>query len=43
MAALDRDFTVMYVESLSYKVDFARVVETRRREEAQLVHVWLYG
>jgi hypothetical protein len=43
MAALERDFTVMYVEALSYSVDFSRVVEVREREPAQVVHVWLYG
>jgi hypothetical protein len=43
MAALERDFTVMYIESLSYSVDFSQVDQTREREKAQLVHVWLNG
>ena len=43
MAALERDFTVMYIESLSYSVDFDQVNDVRQREEAQLVHVWLHG
>jgi hypothetical protein len=43
MAALERDFTVMYIESLNYSVDFVQVKEVREREKAQLVHVWLHG
>jgi hypothetical protein len=43
MAALERDFTVMYVESLGYAVDFNEVEQVRKREAAQLVHVWLHG
>lgn len=43
MAALERDFTVMYVESLGYTVDFNEVEQVRKREAAQLVHVWLHG
>ncbi len=43
MAALEREFTVMYIESLNYSVDFAQVEQARIREKAQLVHVWLHG
>jgi len=43
MAALERDFTVMYIESLNYSVDFVQVEEARTREKAKLVHVWLHG
>jgi hypothetical protein len=43
MAALERDFTVMYIESLSYSVDFTQVEQVRKQEKAQLVHVWLHG
>lgn len=43
MAALERDFTVMYIESLNYSVDFMQLEETRIRETAKLVHVWLHG
>ncbi len=43
MAALDRDFTVMYVEALAYTVDFTRLDEARSHRSAGLVHVWLLG
>lgn len=43
MAALDRDFTIMYVEALGYTVDFARLDETRTARPSRLVHIWLYG
>lgn len=43
MAALERDFTVMYLESLSYSVDFGEVEEIRQHDKSQLVHVWLHG
>lgn len=43
MAALERDFTVMYLESLGYAVDFEEVDVVRQGEKSQLVHVWLHG
>lgn len=43
MAALDRDFTIMYVEALSYSVDLAKVNEARAAQPGDLVHVWLHG
>jgi hypothetical protein len=43
MAALERDFTVMYVESIGYAVDFARIEAVRTRQPSDIVHVWLHG
>jgi hypothetical protein len=43
MAALERDFTIMYVEALGYSVDFARLDRARAAQRTELVHVWLHG
>ena len=43
MAALERDFTVMYVESIGYAVDFARIDAAQTRQPSDIVHVWLHG
>jgi hypothetical protein len=43
MAALERDFTIMYVEALGYSVDFARLDEVHGGQTTELVHVWLHG
>ncbi len=43
MAALERDFTIMYVEALGYSADFARLDAIRETQTAELVHVWLHG
>jgi hypothetical protein len=43
MAALERDFTIMYVEALGYSADFARLDAVRKAQTAELVHVWLCG
>ncbi len=43
MAALERTFTVMYVESITYSVDFGRVDVVRDQAQGQIVHVWLRG
>ncbi len=43
MAALDRDFTVMYVESLGYAVDLVQLDEARTKQTGDLIHVWLHG
>ena len=43
MAALDRDFTIMYVEALGYEVDMSRLDAARGESPGDLVHVWLHG
>ncbi|MCF8146166.1 MAG: hypothetical protein K9N21_19840 [Deltaproteobacteria bacterium] len=43
MAALERDFTIMYVETLSYSVNFAHLDAVWGAQTAELVHVWLSG
>lgn len=43
MAALERDFTIMYVEALGYSADFAKLDAVRANQPAELVHVWLHG
>lgn len=43
MAALDRDFTIMYVEALGYDVDLPRLDAARGTSPGDLVHVWLHG
>lgn len=43
MAAIERDFTVMYVESAGYRVDFVKMEHIRQREPSDIVHVWLTG
>jgi hypothetical protein len=43
MAALERDFTMIYVEALGYTVDLARLDEARAGRPGDLVHVWLHG
>jgi hypothetical protein len=42
LAAVERDFPVIYVEAIAYKVDFA-LLEKRRQESGTLVHLWLKG
>ena len=43
MASLERDFTIMYVETLSYTVDLNRLDAARAGRQVDLVHVWLQG
>jgi hypothetical protein len=43
MAALERDFTVMYVESIGYTVDFSLLDARPSESQGELVHLWLYG
>lgn len=43
MAALERDFTIMYVEALGYTVDFAQLDAARAAQPMYLIHVWLEG
>jgi hypothetical protein len=40
MAAIDRDFPVLYVEALDFKVDLDRLAD---RQLGELVHIWLHG
>ncbi len=42
MAALERDFAVVSVESIAYKVD-AAVYEAPLSKGGELVHIWLHG
>lgn len=43
MAALDRGFTIMYVEALGYAADLTRLDADRAARSVDLVHVWLHG
>jgi hypothetical protein len=43
MAALERDFTIMYVEALGYTPDFKEIDRIRGAQAKELVHVWLHG
>ena len=43
MAALERDFTVMYVEAIGYTVDFALLDALPAEPQGELVHLWLHG
>jgi hypothetical protein len=43
MAALDRDFTVMYVEAIGYTVDYAMLDALSSEPQGDLVHLWLHG
>jgi hypothetical protein len=40
MAAIDRDFPVLYVEALDFKVNLEQLA---RRQSGELVHIWLHG
>ena len=42
MAAIERDFPVVYVESIEYSVDF-NMIEQNRHESGEMVHIWLHG
>jgi hypothetical protein len=42
MAAIERDFPVVYVEPIAYSVDFEKL-ERIASPQPQLVHVWLAG
>jgi hypothetical protein len=42
LAALERNFPVVYVEAIAYKVDF-KLLEQHRQEPGALVHLWLEG
>jgi len=43
MAALDRNFTVLYVESISYSGDAQRLQQVNDAGTSELVHIWLQG
>ena len=43
MAALERNFTVMYVEAIGYDVDFARLDARVSGPAGEFVHLWLHG
>ena len=43
MAALDRDFTILYVESIGYSGDAARLQQANNAGTSELVHIWLHG
>ncbi len=43
MAALERDFTVMYVEAIGYAADFARLDAAAGEPHGEFVHLWLHG
>lgn len=40
MAAIDRDFPVLFVEALDFK---ANLVQLASRQPGELVHIWLHG
>jgi hypothetical protein len=42
LAALERDFPVVYVEAIAYKVDFG-TLDQHRQGPGSLVHLWLEG
>lgn len=42
LAALERDFPVIYVEAAAYKVNFG-ALDKHRQESGSLVHLWLGG
>ena len=43
MAALERNFTIMYVEALAYSADFAKLDAALDSQPPELIHVWLHG
>jgi hypothetical protein len=42
MAALERQFPVVYVEALEYKVDWDKV-DLLQEDASKIAHIWLYG
>ena len=42
LAAIERDFPIVYVEAISYKVDIAEL-DRRRGDQGDIVHLWLCG
>lgn len=43
MAALERQFPVVYVEALEYKVDWDKVDDLLNEDSSKIAHIWLYG
>jgi hypothetical protein len=43
MAAVERDFPVVYVESTGYSVDLDRIDSTLEHATGEVIHVWLDG
>jgi hypothetical protein len=43
MAALERNFAVMYVEAIGYTADFAQLDALAPARQGELVHLWLHG
>jgi hypothetical protein len=43
MAALERNFTVMYVEAIGYTADFELLDSRPAAPSGELVHLWLHG
>lgn len=42
LAAMDRDFPVVYMEAIGYNVDFTRL-DQQRAAAGEVIHVWLCG
>ena len=43
MAAYERNFPVVYVESTGYRVDRADIDSCRRQQTGEIIHIWLAG
>lgn len=43
MAALERDFTILYVESIGYNIDGTMASRADSPDTGELVHIWLHG
>lgn len=43
MAALERDFTILYVESIGYSVTASIADQAESDDVGELVHIWLHG
>ena len=43
MAAIERDFPVVYVESTGYSVDWDRIESIQKDSAGEIIHVWLDG
>jgi hypothetical protein len=43
MAAIERDFPVVYVEATGYSVDWERIDSIHGESSGEIIHVWLDG
>jgi hypothetical protein len=43
LAAIERDFPVVYVEATSYSVDLRHIDSIREQATGEVIHVWLHG